>query len=112
MSNQTITTSQNIETVIASGLTPGDNITVNGGAVLTCTQTPSMILGRIIVNDGILHIDGTSISAGNNINFVGTGGDTAVDEYIQIGGQGKLLVTGGWYDLGITDGVDSQVFNV
>ena len=112
MANQTISTSQDIETVIASGLSPGDNITVNGGAVLTCTQTPSMILGRMVVNDGILHIDGTSISAGNNINFVGTGGDTAVDETITVGGQGKFLVTGAWYDLGTTNGTDSQVFDV
>ncbi|TFZ81481.1 hypothetical protein [Candidatus Macondimonas diazotrophica] len=102
MSNQTVSSNTDLESVIAAGLTNGDSITIDKGVTLTCTETPSVLPGEIII-DGELHIDGLSISSGNVINFTG-----AYGESFTVGGQGTLRVTGDWYSLGTTDGTDNQ----
>jgi len=108
MANKTITTDTDMESLIATGLLDGQNITINSGALLTCTEKPSVLIGKIIINEGELLVDGLNISAGNSINFIGEGGNAAYDETITIAGQGKLTVTGDWYSIGTTNGTDSQ----
>jgi len=114
MANKTITSNTDMETLIATGLNSGENITINSGAVLTCTETPSVLIGRVTINQGELHIDGTNISSDNLINFVGEGGliSGANDETITINGQGKLTITGDWFDIGTTNGTNSQVIDL
>lgn len=139
MADVTVTTSQNLEQVIALGMTNGDRLTINGGAVITCTQTPSILMSLITVTDGELIIDGLGLShltdsngdllldsnseqlftgegltTGNNINFVGEGGltDSSNDQTITVNGQGKLTINGDWFSAGTTDGSDSQVIDL
>jgi len=103
-----------MEAVIALGLLDGDRITINDGATVTCTETPSVLMGNVLINEGELHIDGLNISAGNVINFVGEGGliDASNDQVIEVKGQGKLKITGDWFDIGTTDGTDGQVIDL
>jgi len=114
MSNQTISTSMTMEECISLGLLSGENITINGGAVLTCTETPSVLIGSVTINYGELHIDGQNITNGNVVNFVGEGGliNGSNDQTIIVNGQGKLNITGAWFDIGITDGTDNQVIDL
>jgi len=114
MANKTITSDTDMESLIATGLNNGENITINNGAVLTCTETPSVLIGKVTINQGELHIDGTNISSDNVINFVGEGGliSGANDETITVNGQGKLNITGDWFDIGTTDGTNSQVIDL
>ena len=107
MANQTVTASTDMETVIAGGLLDGENITINNGAVVTCTQTPSKLIGTVTINDGKLFIDGQNISSGNVINFVGE-----YSQAINVNGQGTFEIDGDWYDLGTTDGSNSQSVSV
>ncbi len=114
MAHQTVTTDKTLEAVIAGGLANGENITINNGAVVTCTETPSVLIGSVTINYGELRIDGTSITSDNLINFVGEGGliSGANDQTIAVNGQGKLNITGDWFDIGTTDGTDSQVIDL
>ena len=114
MANKTVTSNTNIEAIIASGLADGENITINSGAVVTCTETPSILVGAVTINYGVLHIDGQNISRDNLINFVGEGGliDGSNDQTITVNGQGKLTITGDWFDIGTTDGTNSQVIDL
>jgi len=114
MANQTVTTNMTIEEVIAGGLNSGDNITINNNAVVTCTETPSVLIGSVTINYGELHIDGQHISANNVINFVGEGGliNGTNDQTITVNGQGKLNITGDWFDIGTTDGTNDQIIDL
>ncbi len=114
MANKTITSDTDMESLIATGLLSGENITINSGAKLTCTETPSVLIGSITINQGELHIDGTNISSDNVINFVGEGGliNGSNDQTITVNGQGKLNITGDWFDIGTTDGTDNQVIDL
>lgn len=108
MADYTATTSMNLETAISNGpMANGENLTITSQADVTCTQTPSILMGRVIISDGRLIVDGSNISAGNMINFVGELG-----EDILIQGQGTLVVIGDWYTIGTTDGTDSQTFDL
>lgn len=107
MANYTVTTSMNLETAITNGsMVDGENLTINNGAVVTCDQSPSILMGQITINDGKLFIDGQNIASGNVINFVGE-----QTEEINVNAQGTLEVDGDWYTLGTTNGTDSQTFN-
>jgi len=114
MANKTITSDTDMESLIATGLNSGENITINSGAVLTCTETPSVLIGAVTINQGELLIDGTNISSDNVINFVGEGGliDGSNDQAITVNGQGKLTITGDWFNIGMTDGTNSQVIDL
>lgn len=114
MANQTVITDTDMESVIALGLLSGENITINAGAILTCTETPSVLIGAIIINEGELFVDGLSISLDNVINFVGEGGliDGTNDQTITVNGQGKLNITGDWFNIGTTDGTNSQALDL
>jgi len=57
MANQTITSSANM-TAVEAGLNNGQNITINGGAVLTVSQSPTKLIGQVSINDGELFLDG------------------------------------------------------
>ncbi|MCK4620732.1 MAG: hypothetical protein KAT62_00815 [Desulfuromonadales bacterium] len=93
-----------LEAAIASGpMNNGDNLTINGGAVVTCTQTPSVLIGSLTINDGDLFIDGLNISSGNIINFIGEYNTSVV-----VNGRGIFKITGDWFSLGTTDGTDNQ----
>jgi len=108
MANYTATSNMTLEAAIAAGpMTDGDNLTINNGAIVTCTQTPSILMGQIDINDGELKIDGENISSGNLINFVGE-----LTEEINVNGRGKLTVNGDWYSIGTTDGSNSQVIDL
>jgi len=80
MANQAVTTDMTLAAVIALGLLDGENITINNGAVVTQTQTNTVLIGRITTNEGVFHQDGLNISAGNSITLVGEGGNASVDE--------------------------------
>ena len=114
MSNQTVTSNLTIEQIISNGLLSGENITINKGAVVTCTETPSVLIGAVTINRGELHIDGLNITSGNVINFVGEGGllNASNDQTITVYGQGKLNITGDWFDIGTTNGSDNQVIDL
>jgi hypothetical protein len=107
MSNQTVTTNKTLEEVIAGGLNDGENIIINSGAVVTCTQTPSKLIGDVRIDEGELFIDGENISSGNVINFVGEYADE-----INNNGQGTFKIRGGWYSLGTTNGANSQTIDL
>jgi hypothetical protein len=108
MANYIATTDMTLEAAIAAGpMNDGDNLTINNGAVITCTQTPSILLGRRTINDGKLFIDGKNISSGNVINFCCEYQDAS---YIYF--KGTLEVDGDWYSIGTTNGTDSQTFNL
>ena len=114
MANVTITSNTDMESLIATGLLDGENITINSGAVLTCTETPSVLIELVTINEGELHIDGLNISSDNVINFVGEGGllDGSNDQTITVNGQGKLNITGDWFNIGTTDGTNSQAIDL
>ena len=114
MANQTVTTSQTLEQAISLGMENGNNLTINSGAVVTCTQTPSILIGSIFINYGEFHIDGINITSGNAINFVGEGGliNSSNDMAISVLGQGKLNITGDWLDIGTTNGTNNQTFDL
>lgn len=108
MANYTCTTNMTLEACIAAGpMNSGDDLTINAGATVTCDRTPSILMGRITINDGKLLVDGANIGTGNMINFVGN-----YQEYIIVYGQGELDVDGKWYSIGTTDGTNSQTFNL
>lgn len=108
MATYIVSTDNDLESVItANSMVAGDDITINSGAVLTCTESPSILMGYIFIQDGKFIIDGTSISAGNVINWVG---DQA--HQIRSFGLGEFEVTGDWYSLGTTDGTDGQVVDI
>ncbi len=112
MANQTVTSDTDLESVISAGLNNGENITINSGAVVTMTETNSVLIGRITINEGKFFIDGENISAGNSITLMGEGGNSAIDESITVNGQGTLEIQGDWFDIGTTDGTDSQVIDL
>lgn len=108
MANYTATTDMTLEQAITNGsMVNGENLTINSNAVVTCTESPSVLIGQVDINDGKLLIDGQNISSGNVINFTGE-----EKEEINVNAQGFLQVDGGWYSLGTTDGTDSQVFSL
>jgi len=100
--------------VTAGSMVSGENLTINNGAVVACTETPSILIGMVTINCGVLHIDGQNISKDHLINFVGEGGliDGSNDQTITANGQGKLLITGDWFDIGATDGTNSQAIDL
>ncbi len=105
MSNYTATTNMTLEEAITAGsMVTGDNLTINNGAIITCTQTPSIIIDQVDINNGILKIDGENITSGNIIWFKGNN-----LQEINVNGQGKLQAIGDWHTIGTTDGTDSQV---
>ena len=105
MANQTITTNKTISQVITDGLTDGDNITINNGAILTVDVSPSVLIGQITVNQGKILFDGAN--ATNPIIF--TGEQT---EEINVNGAGTLQVTLGWWEFPTTgDGTNGQTFD-
>lgn len=108
MANYTCTTNMTLEACITAGpMNSGDDLTINSGAVVTCDRTPSILIGRVHINYGKLLIDGQNIGSGNMINFVGE-----YQQYVNVLGQGKFEIDGDWYDVGTTDGSNSQVFNL
>ncbi len=108
MADYTATTNLTLEQCITNGpMTNGDNLTINNGAVVTMTQTNSVLIGNIAINEGEFFIDGTNISSGNVISFVQDWGRNTTAY-----GQGKYKTTGDWYDLGTTDGTNAQTFNL
>lgn len=108
MTDYTATTDMTLEAAIAAGpMADGDNLTINNGAVVTCTQTPSILIGNRNIIDGKLFVDGKNISSGNLINFVGEY-QSAINVYY----KGIFEVDGDWYSIGTTDGSDSQAFSL
>ena len=108
MANYTAITNMTLEQAITTGsMVDTEDLTISAGAVVTCDQTPSILMGRITINDGKFLVDGQNISAGNMINFVGN-----YKEYMIVMGQGTFEVDGNWYDIGTTDGSNNQVFNL
>jgi hypothetical protein len=108
MANYNATTDMTLEAAIAAGpMTNGDNLTISNNAIVTCTQTPSILMGRVIGDSGELFLDGKNISSGNLINFCGE-----YQEAIYLYFKGKLRVDGDWYSIGTTNGTDSQTFNL
>jgi hypothetical protein len=108
MANYTATTNMTLEAAIAAGpMMDGDNLTISNGAIVTCTQTPSILLGKRTISDGKLFIDGKNISSGNLINFCGE-----YLEEINIYAKGTLEVDGDWYSIGTTDGSNSQALGL
>ncbi|MCK5603567.1 hypothetical protein KAR91_16905, partial [Candidatus Pacearchaeota archaeon] len=108
MADYTATTNMTLEACITAGpMTSGDNLTINAGAIVTCSQTPSILIGMVNINDGKLLVDGVNIVTGNMINFVGDN-----QQEIDVAGQGTFEVNGDWYDIGTTDGTNSQTFNL
>ena len=108
MANYTCTSDMSLEQCITNGsMVNGENLTINSGAKVTCDRTPSILIGIVNINQGELFIDGTNISSGNMINFVGEYGQT-INAY----GQGLFNVDGMWYNIGTTDGTNAQVFNL
>jgi hypothetical protein len=108
MANYNATTDMTLEAAIAAGpMNDGDNLTISNNAIVTCTQTPSILMGRVIGDSGELFLDGKNISSGNLINFCGE-----YQEAIFLYFKGKLRVDGDWYSIGTTNGTDSQTFNL
>lgn len=108
MADYTATSDMTLEAAITAGsMADGENLTVTSGAVVTCDQTPSILMGEVRVTDGKFKIDGENISAGNMINFVGKN-----DEQLDIREIGEFEVVGDWYSIGTTDGSNSQTFNL
>ncbi len=98
------TTDMTLEQAITNGaLLDGEALYIQQGAVVTVTQTPSILMGVVTVTDGELLIDGTAIATGNVINFVGE-----YLKYVTVYGLGLFRVTGAWYSLATTDGTDNQ----
>lgn len=90
MANQTITTNLTISQVISNGLNSGNNITINNGATLTVDVAPTVLIGQININDGVLLLDGAN--ATDPIVFVGE-----ETEEININGAGLIRSTLGWW---------------
>ena len=104
MADYTATTDLTLEQCITNGpMTNGDNLTINSGAKVTMTQTNSVLIGNVEINYGEFFIDGLNISSGNIISFV-----QEWDHNTNVRGAGVYRVTGDWYDIGTTDGTDSQ----
>ena len=108
MTDYVCTSNMTLEACITAGpMTSGDNLTINAGAVVTCDRTPSVLIGQVNINDGKLLIDGINIGTGNMINFVGE-----YQEEINVNGQGTFEVNGDWFDIGTTDGTNSQAIDL
>ena len=108
MADYTCTSNMTLEACITAGpMTSGDNLTINAGAVVTCDRTPSILIGQVNISDGKLLIDGVNIGIGNMINFVGE-----YLEEINVPGQGTFEVNGDWFDIGTTDGTNSQTIDL
>lgn len=108
MADYNATTDMTLEAAIAAGpMNDGDNLTISNGAVVTCTQTPSILIGQRNVVDGKLFIDGKNITSGNVINFV-----AEYQEEINVYYKGTFEVDGDWYSLGTTNGTNSQTFSL
>jgi hypothetical protein len=92
MANQTTSTSVNHDAL--TGRLAGEDITINGGAVVTIDSMPHLtamgILGDIAINDGTLHIDGryarelTYSSGSGSLPAIGAAASWA-------GGTGKVI---------------------
>jgi len=94
--------------VTATGpMLDGENLTINSSAIITCTQTPSILIGDVTGNNGQLFIDGQNISLGNMINFVGE-----YQESIRLNAGFTLVTDGDWFNVGTTDGTNSQVIDI
>ena len=105
MADYTATTDMTLETAIANGsMGNGDNLTIDNGAVVTCDQTPSILLGYITVDNGQLLIDGAN--ATDPIYF-----GQLYTQDIRVHERGIFKTTLGWYSIGTTDGTDSQVIS-
>ena len=66
MANYTCTSDSTLEECITAGsMVNGENLTINTGAVVTCTATPSILIGQVTINEGRLFVDGVNISSGN-----------------------------------------------
>ncbi len=105
MANQSISTSQNMTAVIAAGLGDGEDININGGAILTVDSSPSVLIGDVNINEGELLVDGAA--AVNPIVFVG-------NELHEIDnrGAGTFSTTLGWWEFPTTgDGTADQTFD-
>lgn len=108
MADYIATTDLTLEQCITNGpMASGDNLTINAEAVVTCDRTPSILMGQVTINDGKLLIDGINIVTGNMINFVGE-----YLEEINVNGQGTFEVNGDWFDIGTTDGTNSQTVDL
>ena len=108
MANYTATTSMTLEQAITNGsMVDGEDLTINNGAVVTCNQTPSILVGKITINDGEFFIDGQNIVSGNVIQFVGE-----YNQQIVVNGLGLLKTRGDWINLGTTNGTDYQSFDL
>ncbi len=102
------TTDMTLEAAILAGsMIDGETLDISNGAVVTCTETPSILIGHLDINDGEFKIDGKNISAGNSIAFVGEWG-----HQITAYGVGTVTVDGDWYSIGTTDGTDNQTFDL
>ena len=108
MANYLATTDMTLEQAITNGsMLDGENLTIREGATVTCDKTPSILIGSVTIDYGKFIVDGVNITSGNMINFVGENNGA-----ITVNGQGTFEVAGKWFDIGTTDGTDSQVIDM
>jgi len=106
MANQTVTVNKTLTQVISDGLGNGQNLTINAGATVTVTESPTVLVGQISINDGELLLDGAN--ATNPIVFVGE-----LNEEVNVNGAGVLRSSLGWWEFPTTsNGNANQTFNV
>lgn len=86
-----------------AAMADGEDLAIESGAVITCTESPTILLGEINLEFGELFLDGVNISAGNLINFVGE-----YAQVINVNGNGLLTANGAWVQVGTTDASDDQ----
>jgi hypothetical protein len=100
-----INTDETISAAVSRGLSDQDRIIINSGAVLTIDQTPTILFGRVNINEGELLLDGANAS--NPIVIVG-----AEQKEINVNGAGVLRSTLGWWEFPTTgDGTVNQTFD-
>jgi len=92
-------------TAVEAGLNNGQNITINGGAVLTVSQSPTKLIGQVSINDGELFLDGEN--ATNPIVWAGE-----QNEEINVNGAGVFRTSLGWWEFPTTsNGNANQTFD-
>lgn len=105
MANQTVSSDINMTSVISNGLANGENITINSGAILTVDQSPTVLIGQVVINEGEFFFDGE-----NAINPIVVAGEET--EEINVNGAGTLRSSLGWWEFPtLGDGTANQTFD-